>query len=286
MKKIDLRPLQRSRPLRIALLTLSVIILIIVLFLLFTKQNDEPTKLTMIEDGELRTGPEAFYPVIFEVKNGETLKIIKHTGKWYYVAGDNKKGWIAGWHTNLNIKEDKVVGENPFKGKVVIIDPGHGGNDQGASSPKGTIEKDITLKTSIMLKQKLENAGATVVMTRTTDEYIELKDRKGKADAFISIHADALDSNRPHGLTVYYFHESQKILADTLHMAIKHKALLSDRGVRQENFQVIRQTKRPAVLLELGYISNPTDEKLMNDKIYRQIVTTSIVDGLHNYFSY
>lgn len=286
MRKIDLRPLQRSRAIRVALLALVTILLIMLLFWLFTKQNDEPTELSITEDNALRTGPQASYPIIFNVKKGDHFKIIKHTGKWYYVDNGDEKGWIAGWHTNLNIKQDSVAGANPFKGKVIMIDPGHGGSDQGASSKDGTIEKAITLQTSIMLKKKLEDAGANVVMTRNSDEYVKLKDRKGSADVFISIHADALAEPSPHGLTVYFYHDSQRVLADTLHMAIKQKALLSDRGVRQENFQVIRQTKTPAVLLELGYISNPTDEKLMNDKIYRQIITTSIVDGLRNYFMY
>ncbi|MCG7420161.1 N-acetylmuramoyl-L-alanine amidase [Macrococcoides goetzii] len=286
MKKIDLRPIQRSRVLRLLILAFVTILLIVLLFWLFTKQTNKPTTLAMIEDGALRTGPQAFYPIIFDVKKGDHFDIIKHTGKWYYVDNGEKKGWIAGWHTNLNIKKDKIAGTNPFKDKVIMIDPGHGGNDQGASSKDGTIEKVITLKTSLMLKQKLEEEGATVLMTRNSDEYIKLKNRKGAADVFISIHADALEASSPHGLTVYYHHDNQKVLADTLHMAIKQKALLSDRGVRQENFQVIRQTKTPAVLLELGYISNPTDEKLMNDKVYRQIITTSIVDGLRNYFLY
>ncbi|WP_414042845.1 N-acetylmuramoyl-L-alanine amidase [Macrococcus sp. EM39E] len=286
MKKIDLRPFQRSRPLRIAFFSLLTIIIIILLFYIYSKQTSEPTQLSMIENGSLRTGPQAFYPIIFDVKKGEDFKILKQTGKWYYVDNGEKKGWIAGWHTNLNIKKDKVTGANPFKGKVIMIDPGHGGNDQGASSKDGTIEKNITLRTSLMLKQKLENVGASVIMTRNNDEYVKLKNRKGVADVFLSIHADALESSSPHGLTVYYHHENQKVLADTLHMAINQKALLSDRGVRQDNFQVIRQTKTPAVLLELGYISNPTDEKLMNNKVYRQIITTSIVDGLRNYFLY
>lgn len=286
MKKIDLRPLQHSRLLRLLLLTVIVITIVLILFLLFSKKSSEPTQLSMIENSQLRTGPQANYPVIFDVEKGEDFDIIKNTGKWYYVDNGDKKGWIAGWHTNLNIKEDKALHANPFKGKVIMIDPGHGGNDQGAASKKGTIEKNIVLKTSLMLKDKLEREGAHVLMTRNGDEYISLKNRKSNADVFISIHADALEESSPHGLTVYYHHDNQKILADTLHMAIKQKALLSDRGVRQENFQVIRQTKKPAVLLELGYISNPTDEHLMNDPLYRQIVTTSIVDGLRNYFIY
>ncbi|GGB04198.1 cell wall amidase [Macrococcus hajekii] len=262
------------------------ILLALLIFAVITMDKTDPTVLKMIEDGELRTGPQAAYPVVFKVEKGERLDIYKHDGKWYYVGNDKKKGWIAGWHTDLDIEPDKLASAEPFKGKTIILDPGHGGSDQGASSRKGTLEKDITLKTALMLRDKLKKEGAKVIMTRDEDQYVKLGDRKAAGDVFISLHSDALTDTAPHGLTVYYNQESQKALADTLHFAINKKTLLSDRGVRQENYQVIRQTKMPAVLLELGYISNPTDERLMNDKIHRQTVTTAIVDGLRNYFIY
>ncbi|KAA1040017.1 N-acetylmuramoyl-L-alanine amidase [Macrococcus equipercicus] len=276
----------KKAPLSIVLALIIGILIAVTAFYLMSGQAEAPKRLTMIENNELRTGPEAAYPVIFEVQKGEQFAIIERRGKWFYVQGDDKIGWIAGWHTNLNIAKDQVVQQNPFKGRTVIVDPGHGGSDQGASSKSGTLEKEVTLKTGLMLRDKLKAEGARVIMTRDSDEYVKLKDRQGVADAFISIHSDALGESSPHGLTVYYYKDSQKPLADTLHLAIKNKTLLSDRGVRQENFQVIRQTKIPAVLLELGYISNPTDELMMTDKTDRQLVTTAIVDGLRNYFLY
>ncbi|WJP97011.1 N-acetylmuramoyl-L-alanine amidase [Macrococcus bovicus] len=277
--------MKRNRLILLAAL-LAGILMALLIFWLAAGRSGERTSLKMIEDGELRTGPQASYPVVFDVEKGDRLKIIKHEGKWYYVGDKKKKGWIAGWHTDLNIAPDTVATEHPFKNKTIILDPGHGGSDQGASSQTGTLEKDVTLKTALMLRDKLKKEGAKVVMTRSTDEFVSLDDRKGTGDLFVSLHSDALSDKAPHGLTVYYSHESQKVLADTLHFSIKKKALLSDRGVRQEKFQVIDQTRMPAVLLELGYISNPTDEKMMTDPLYRQIVTTSIVDGLRNYFVY
>ncbi|ULG73518.1 N-acetylmuramoyl-L-alanine amidase [Macrococcus brunensis] len=277
--------MKRNRLILLAALLAGILIALLI-FLMLTGGSSNRTSLKMIEDGELRTGPQASYPVVFDVEKGDRLKIIKHEGKWYYVSDKKKKGWIGGWHTDLNISPDKVAADDPFKNKTIILDPGHGGSDQGASSKTGTLEKEVTLKTALMLRDKLKKEGAKVIMTRSTDEFVSLDDRKGTGDIFVSLHSDALDDKAPHGLTVYYSHESQKVLADTLHFSIKKKALLSDRGVRQENFQVIEQTKMPAVLLELGYISNPIDEKMMNDQVYRQIVTTSIVDGLRNYFIY
>lgn len=274
-------------PVYIVIALIAGIIVALLLFNLFTSRGEEPKRLSMIKNSSLRTGPQAIYPAIYAVEKGDRFDIIDHQKKWYYVKDkEGRKGWIAGWHTTLDIEQDKVVQKNPFKGKTILLDPGHGGSDQGASSSTGTLEKEVTLQTALILRDKLKAEGATVLMTRDTDDYVKLKDRKGVADAFISIHSDALKESSPHGLTVYYYNESQKSLADTLHRSISDKTLLSDRGVRQADFQVIRQTKIPAVLLELGYISNPTDETMMNDKVYRQLVTTSIVDGLRNYFLY
>ena len=86
-------------------------------------------------------------------------------------------------------------------------------------------------------------------------------------------------------VTVYWFKDKQESLAQTLNSAIQKKALLTNRGSRQQNYQVLRQTDIPAVLLELGYISNPTDESMINDQLHRQVVEQAIVDGLKQYFS-
>lgn len=279
---------RRIKPVPVISVAILLIVLLIIIIYLLIPKEDEPKTLSMKEDGELRTGPAAYYPIIFDVKKGDNFDITDREGKWFEVKNDqNEKGWIAGWHTNLDIKENVNPVLKPLKGKVIILDPGHGGSDQGASSSKhkDVTEKVITLKTAKELKEMLEAEGAKVKMTRTKDEYVKLKDRQGDGDVFISIHNDALDSSAPHGLTVYYHHDSQKEFADTLQTSINQKSILSDRGVRNENFQVIRQTKMPAVLLELGYISNPTDEDLIVDRKYRHIVETGIVDGLKVYFS-
>ncbi|EES40087.1 N-acetylmuramoyl-L-alanine amidase, partial [Staphylococcus caprae M23864:W1] len=109
--------------------------------------------------------------------------------------------------------------------------------------------------------------------------------RNIKGDAFISIHNDSLDSSNANGATVYWLQDNQESLAQTLNSNIQKKALLTNRGARQQNYQVLRQTDVPAVLLELGYISNPTDEAMINDQLHRQVVERAVVDGLKQYFS-
>ncbi|MBI5974171.1 N-acetylmuramoyl-L-alanine amidase [Staphylococcus canis] len=268
------------------LLILAILMAVLISFLLLNHKDEK--KLQLTENAEIRTGPNAGYPEIYKVHKGDIFNIVSKEGKWIEVIdqSETKKGWIAGWHTSLNIKPDVDPNADPLRGKTIVLDPGHGGGDQGASgqTPKKTLEKNITLKTALELKNRLESKGAKVKMTRDDDTYVKLKDRKADGDVFISIHNDALESNNANGATVYWYHEQQERLADVLNASIQKKALLSNRGSRQENYQVLRQTKLPAVLLELGYISNPTDEVMMRDKNYRAIVEEAIVDGLETYF--
>ncbi|MDU2696441.1 MAG: N-acetylmuramoyl-L-alanine amidase [Staphylococcus epidermidis] len=290
MKKIDSWLTKHGLKNRLTLVVIAIFIIFLILLLMFVNLSDEDTgQITITENAELRTGPNAAYPVIYKIDKGESFKKIDRKGKWIEVQNHagTEKGWVAGWHTNLNIPADQSLSSNPLKGKTIVLDPGHGGSDQGASSstPSKSLEKNYTLKTAKELKKLLNKEGAHVKMTRSNDKYVSLDDRNIKGDAFISIHNDALDSSNANGVTVYWFKDKQESLAQTLNSAIQKKALLTNRGSRQQNYQVLRQTDIPAVLLELGYISNPTDESMINDQLHRQVVEQAIVDGLKQYFS-
>ncbi|UJA42042.1 N-acetylmuramoyl-L-alanine amidase [Staphylococcus epidermidis] len=290
MKKIDSWLTKHGLKNRLPLVVIVIFIIFLILLFMFVNLSDEDTgQITITENAELRTGPNAAYPVIYKIEKGESFKKIDRKGKWIEVQNHagTEKGWVAGWHTNLNIPADQSLSSNPLKGKTIVLDPGHGGSDQGASSstPSKSLEKNYTLKTAKELKKLLNKEGAHVKMTRSNDKYVSLDDRNIKGDAFISIHNDALDSSNANGVTVYWFKDKQESLAQTLNSAIQKKALLTNRGSRQQNYQVLRQTDIPAVLLELGYISNPTDESMINDQLHRQVVEQAIVDGLKQYFS-
>lgn len=290
MKKIDSWLTKHGLKNRLTLVVIVIFIIFLILLFMFVNLSDEDTgQITITENAELRTGPNAAYPVIYKIEKGESFKKIDRKGKWIEVQNHagTEKGWVAGWHTNLNIPADQSLSSNPLKGKTIVLDPGHGGSDQGASSstPSKSLEKNYTLKTAKELKKLLNKEGAHVKMTRSNDKYVSLDDRNIKGDAFISIHNDALDSSNANGVTVYWFKDKQESLAQTLNSAIQKKALLINRGSRQQNYQVLRQTDIPAVLLELGYISNPTDESMINDQLHRQVVEQAIVDGLKQYFS-
>lgn len=290
MKKIDSWLTKHGLKNRLTLVVIVIFIIFLILLFMFVNLSDEDTgQITITENAELRTGPNAAYPVIYKIEKGKSFKKIDRKGKWIEVQNHagTEKGWVACWHTNLNIPADQSLSSNPLKGKTIVLDPGHGGSDQGASSstPSKSLEKNYTLKTAKELKKLLNKEGAHVKMTRSNDKYVSLDDRNIKGDAFISIHNDALDSSNANGVTVYWFKDKQESLAQTLNSAIQKKALLTNRGSRQQNYQVLRQTDIPAVLLELGYISNPTDESMINDQLHRQVVEQAIVDGLKQYFS-
>lgn len=290
MKKIDSWLTKHGLKNRLTLVVIVIFIIFLILLFMFVNLSDEDTgQITITENAELRTGPNAAYPVIYKIEKGKSFKKIDRKGKWIEVQNHagTEKGWVAGWHTNLNIPADQSLSSNPLKGKTIVLDPGHGGSDQGASSstPSKSLEKNYTLKTAKELKKLLNKEGAHVKMTRSNDKYVSLDDRNIKGDAFISIHNDALDSSNANGVTVYWFKDKQESLAQTLNSAIQKKALLTNRGSRQQNYQVLRQTDIPAVLLELGYISNPTDVSMINDQLHRQVVEQAIVDGLKQYFS-
>ncbi|MGO1759804.1 MAG: SH3 domain-containing protein, partial [Mammaliicoccus vitulinus] len=142
---------RRIKPVPVIGVAVLLIVLLIIIISLLIPNEDEPKTLSMKEDGELRTGPAAYYPIIFDVKKGDNFEITDRKGKWFEVKNDdNEKGWIAGWHTNLDIKEDVNPVLKPLKDKVIVLDPGHGGSDQGAASSKhkDVTEKVITLETA------------------------------------------------------------------------------------------------------------------------------------------
>lgn len=187
-----------------------------------------------------------------------------------------------------------------LKGKVIAIDPGHGGSDSGAVGSYSQ-EKDITLAISKRLQTILTDAGATVLMTRTTDVDVygpyagaveELQARANvanaaKADVFVCIHIDSFDSPSAGGVTAYYNSKTpyDYSLAKYIHDENMTVTNFPDRGVQSANFYVLLHTNMPATLLELGFISNPNEENALNTADQQQKFAESIAKGLADYFN-
>ncbi|OXL84592.1 N-acetylmuramoyl-L-alanine amidase [Paenibacillus sp. SSG-1] len=173
--------------------------------------------------------------------------------------------------------------------KIVVIDAGHGDQDPGASGVSGKKEKAFNLAVALKVGALLKNdPNIDVVLTRSDDTFLELSERVKiandlKADVFISIHANSAGSSVATGSETYYQRDASKALANVMHKYLVQATGLKDRGVRYGNFHVIRETKMPAVLLEVGYLSNKNDEAALFSESFQQRVAKGIVSGIKEY---
>lgn len=173
--------------------------------------------------------------------------------------------------------------------KIVVIDAGHGAHDPGTTGVTGKKEKDFNLAVVLKIEKLLkQEPNIDVVLTRSDDTFLELKDRVKiandlKADVFVSIHANSAGSSAASGSETYYQRDASKALANVMHKYLVQATGLADRGVRYGNFHVIRETKMPAVLLEVGYLSNKNDEATLFNENVQQRVAQGVVNGLKEY---
>lgn len=164
--------------------------------------------------------------------------------------------------------------EGDLSGYTIVVDAGHGGTDAGASYD-GVHEKDINLDVALLLRDQLEADGATVLMTRTTDATVSLADRvalanDNDADRFVSIHANACGECGASGTETFY-HDSLPATAPAADLAgwaqdemVLHVGL-PDRGVKQADFYVLRETTMPAILAEMGFVDHAGDRAVLTD---------------------
>ena len=215
------------------------------------------------------------------------------------------------------IKENTVSNELPFATsnyqKVIFLDPGHGGKDPGAQY-LGLKEKDLTLQVSQQLKTKLESLGYTVIMSRSTDVFVDFVTERSKmsnetnADMFISIHFNAtghgLDSGED-GIQTYTYLPTGNIpsvinkkwhdnptrlkysykLGSYIHQSVLATTQAKDAGLLAKSFAVLRETNKPAVLLELGYMDDSKESQKIRTKEYQQKLVDGITQGIQKYYN-
>lgn len=168
----------------------------------------------------------------------------------------------------------------------VVIDAGHGGTDPGTSSATGLYEKTFNLSVVLKLKELLDQEKQIqVTYTRTDDTYPTRTDRVKlannlQADAFVSIHANSFTSPATNGTETYYNRADSKSFAQIMHKYLVGATGLKDNGVRFGDFQVIRETTMPAILLECGYMSNTIDVSALFDNAVQTRIAAAIVAGI------
>jgi N-acetylmuramoyl-L-alanine amidase len=189
-----------------------------------------------------------------------------------------------------------------LEGKIIVIDPGHGGRDRGTKGLKhGTIEKELNLRVAKNIREELQKrTKAKVLLTRegdnsllgNTDQQAELQARlafakEKKADLYISIHHDAFEDTRVNGITTYYGrnNNADKHLAEILQRFIFAQNIETrNRGATLGDYMILRESTMPSALIELGFTSNEKDEIRITSEEFQNKSKKGIVDGIVKYF--
>lgn len=229
-------------------------------------------------------------------------KYIEGAYKVYTVEADRKARkpyrLVVDIYTQLDRAAASIAG---VKGHSIVIDPGHGGSDSGAVGPTGLTEKAVTLAVSKQLRDILQAAGARVKMTRDSDvdvygwdatagqelqARVNVGERMPGAEIFVSVHINAFSNPSSHGMETYYYEGSYggQRLAGLINQELQEAGGLFNRGVKTANFYVIKHSSMPATLLELAFITNPHEERLLADAEYQQKLAQAIARGIARYF--
>jgi len=179
---------------------------------------------------------------------------------------------------------------SPLTGKKIVLDPGHGGIDPGCTSYSGVYEKNVNWPVAVMLRERLLRAGAHVQMTRNGDESINAYGRvdvanNWGADVYVSIHCNAHVQRTISGTEVWHYGDKPASLRLAQLMINQLTKLgMVNRGVKKGNYAVLRETTMPAVLVELGFLSNPGDEKILLNPANQAKAADLMFEALKAYF--
>lgn len=201
-------------------------------------------------------------------------------------------------YLNLNKTDKSSESNKSLSGKKILIDPGHGGTNPGAVS-FGFHESDNNLAVSLKLKDLLEKQGANVLLTRYNDNNIAEKGRPLREelqarvdisngyqpDIFVSIHTNSNENANIQGAMTFYYDEHSKNLANSIQTGLINHAKAIDKGIAKENFYVLRNSEIPAVLVEMGFITNKSEAEKLNSDNYRNLIAHGISNGISEYFS-
>lgn len=190
--------------------------------------------------------------------------------------------------------------EEPYA--TVAIDAGHGGPDPGAVGAEGTLEKHITLAIALQLDGILRGAGLTTVLTRTADQDLvgdeEVPHRQradliaraevvnaSKADAFVSLHANSFPNPALRGAQTFYFEGDDGGWRLALHIqnALNRALPANNRRAAAADLRILHDVQSPAAVVEVGFLTNPAEELLLNDEEYQRRVAQAVADGIVSY---
>lgn len=216
---------------------------------------------------------------------------VEDMGRNYKISGQLKKNVSFSLQQTSEKKAVLNFTKKFSSPPLIVLDAGHGGNDPGAISKVGNYnEKTLNLQVLLKLEQELRIRGYEIYTTRNDDSFITLNDIAEKAnnaqgDIFISLHHNSATSTTVSGIETYYSNcNDSKELADSIQRNILRTSGASNRGIKDMGFVVLKRTYMPAVLVELGFMSNPTEVQKNATDSYQNILVQGIADGVDEYF--
>jgi N-acetylmuramoyl-L-alanine amidase len=173
---------------------------------------------------------------------------------------------------------------------TIVIDAGHGGFDRGGIPGQRIAEKEMTLEVAQRLKRVLTAAGYRVVMTRENDVFVPLGTRVAIANSyrnaiFVCIHFNSAGRVGADGIETYFYGRDSLPLASAVHHFVANGAPSPNRGVRRRGYYVLRKARVPAVLVECGFLTNPTEAAYIQNSSYRQKLAEEIAAGIRDHFN-
>ncbi len=243
-------------------------------------------------DTNVRSGPGTTYDIVGRVQAGERYAIVKKDDDWFQIKlANGSTGYIAGWLVSAD-GTDNVVKGNELVNKVIVVDAGHGGDDNGATgSSFSTLEKTINLQVALLLKNKLEAAGAKVIMTRSDDRKLTLQNRvdvaiNNNADIFVSIHHNTHPNSLTNGTIVFYYNEGKSSqLASLVQSEIVRSTSYKDLNARFGNYFVLRENPVVSILAEIGFLSNYQEEIRLRSSKQQELAADGLYKGILRYFA-
>ena len=195
-----------------------------------------------------------------------------------------------------------AVSASGYNGITIVLDAGHGGRDGGSVGVNGTIEKEINLKYTLALKEKLVSAGYRVELTRKTDDGLYLESAKNKKmsdlnarmeiikranpNLVISIHMNSFSSQSAHGASTYYRSgdESGQIVSDLIQQSLNTYLGAPSTTGKVGDYYILNESYYTAVLIECGFLSNPEEERLLNTDEYLEKFVDAVYNAILLYF--
>lgn len=229
----------------------------------------------------------------FTKGKGDGVGLCLYGAREMALLGKSAEEIIKYYYTGVHIEKIESISINhPLKGKTIVIDPGHGGEKcKDHRSYSGDREKDINLEICMLLKKMLEDLGAKVYMTRTEDVNIPLSERSNITNSilpqfFLTIHQNFFSEREVSGTEIYYFRgdNEARVLGKIIMEQINKTLGLTNRGVKTADFYLLRDVKVSSLHIELGYMSNTRDMKLLKDKKTQKILAKAIAEGMTAYY--